>query len=153
MFSLNSVTEYLSLQKKGSYPCQPATSCVRDQDATTVPAWHMWETGSLNWAQFMLQWLSDSLNSPNLVKVTLHLGKTPMCWCVVPNTGIHSTRMQAKIFISFELHGCRHVNWNMLLLTIWKGCWGRIWMQSVQIPMSPLQWLFIDVTHSRVLKN
>ena len=33
-----------------------ATSCVRDQDATTAPARHMWETGSLNWAQFMLQW-------------------------------------------------------------------------------------------------
>ena len=35
---------------------EPATSCVRDQDATTAPARHMWETGSLNWAQFMLQW-------------------------------------------------------------------------------------------------
>ena len=35
---------------------EPATSCVRDQDATTVLARHIWETGSLNWAQFMLQW-------------------------------------------------------------------------------------------------
>ena len=32
------------------------TSCVRDQDATTAPARHLWEAGSLNWAQFMLQW-------------------------------------------------------------------------------------------------
>ena len=35
---------------------EPATSCVRDQDATTAPARHMWEIGSLNWAQFMIQW-------------------------------------------------------------------------------------------------
>ena len=35
---------------------EPVTSCVRDQDATTGPARHMWETGSLNWSQFMLQW-------------------------------------------------------------------------------------------------
>ena len=27
---------------------KPPTSCVRVQDATTVPAKHMWETGSLN---------------------------------------------------------------------------------------------------------
>ena len=26
---------------------EPATSCVRDQDATTAPVRHMWETGSL----------------------------------------------------------------------------------------------------------
>ena len=37
--------------------CHPATSCIRDQDATTAPATHMWERGSLNWVQFMLQWL------------------------------------------------------------------------------------------------
>ena len=35
---------------------EPATSCVRDQDATTVPARYMSGTVSLNWAQFMLQW-------------------------------------------------------------------------------------------------
>ena len=41
---------------KRTRTCHPATSCVRDQHATTVPARHMWEIGSLNWAQFMLQW-------------------------------------------------------------------------------------------------
>ena len=41
---------------KRAWTCHPATSCVRGQDHTTVPARHMWETGSLNWAQFMLQW-------------------------------------------------------------------------------------------------
>ena len=34
---------------------EPATSCVRDQDATSAPARHMWDTGSLNRTQFMLQ--------------------------------------------------------------------------------------------------
>ena len=35
---------------------QPATTSVRDQNATTAPARHAWKTGSLNWGQFMLQW-------------------------------------------------------------------------------------------------
>ena len=30
--------KYSSLQQKGSNPYQPATSCVRDQHATTAPA-------------------------------------------------------------------------------------------------------------------
>ena len=58
--------------------CHPATSCVRDQHDTTAPARHMWETGSLNQAQFMLHWSSVSLNSLNSAKVLLHLGKTPL---------------------------------------------------------------------------
>ena len=35
---------------------EPVTSCIRDQDATTDPARHMWETGSSSWAQLILQW-------------------------------------------------------------------------------------------------
>ena len=58
-FFLNVFTEfdefidksYLSL--KG---LEPAISCVRNQDVATVPSIHMWGTGSLNWAQIMLQW-------------------------------------------------------------------------------------------------
>ena len=56
MFSLNSansVTKVFVIAAKGF---KPATSCVRDQDAATVPERHMWETQSLHWAQFMLQW-------------------------------------------------------------------------------------------------
>ena len=34
---------------------EPAASCVRDQDAATQSAGHMWETVSLNRLQFMLQ--------------------------------------------------------------------------------------------------
>ena len=51
--SLNPVTKIFVITVKGF---EPATSYVRDQNATTVPARHMWETGSLNWAKFMLQW-------------------------------------------------------------------------------------------------
>ena len=42
---------------------KPATSCVRGQDAKTVPARHIWETRSLKWLQF--SYLLDSLNLPN----------------------------------------------------------------------------------------
>ena len=41
--SLNSVTKIFVVAVKGS---EPATSCVRDQDATTVSARHRRETGS-----------------------------------------------------------------------------------------------------------
>ena len=49
---INVVKNYL----KRARTCHSATSCVRDQDATAVPARHTWETGSLNWTQFMLHW-------------------------------------------------------------------------------------------------
>ena len=35
--------------------CHPVTPCVSDQDATTVPARQMLETGSLNGLQFMFK--------------------------------------------------------------------------------------------------
>ena len=62
---------------KRAQTCHSATSCVRDPDATTAPARHTWDTRYLNWAQFMLQWFSDSLNSLNSVKALLYFGKTP----------------------------------------------------------------------------
>ena len=55
--------------------CHPATFSVRHQDATTVPARHMWETESLNWGQFMLQWF---IRFPEFSEFLLHLGKTPL---------------------------------------------------------------------------
>ena len=51
MFSLNSVTKIFVITVKG---LELTTSCVRDQDATTVPARHMCFSD-----------LSDSLNSVN----------------------------------------------------------------------------------------
>ena len=84
-FFLNVFTEFSKFSDKkfviivkGLEPATQPTSCVRDQHATTAPAGHMWETRSLNQAQFMLHWLSVSLNSLNSVKVLFHLGKTPI---------------------------------------------------------------------------
>ena len=55
-FLLNVFTEFTDKKYLLLKGLEPATSCIRDQDATTAPARHVWETGSLNWAQFMLQW-------------------------------------------------------------------------------------------------
>ena len=58
-FSLNYFTEFAQLSDKKYLLLKRlklATSCVRYQDATTAPASHMWKTGSLNSAQFILQW-------------------------------------------------------------------------------------------------
>ena len=52
-FSLNVFTDFAEFSDKNicqynkrAQTCHPATSCVRDQDATTAPARHMWATGS-----------------------------------------------------------------------------------------------------------
>ena len=62
---------------------RPATSCVRDQNATTVPA--MWKAGSLRLLQFMLQ---SFIRFPEFTEFTFHLRKTPIwrhlireTWC------------------------------------------------------------------------
>ena len=54
-FSLNVFTEFSKFSdknichyRKRALACHSATSCVRDQDATTGPARHMLEKGSLN---------------------------------------------------------------------------------------------------------
>ena len=57
---------------------EPSTSCVRDQDATTAPARHMWETGSLKWSQFMLQWFISFTECTEFIEFLFHLGKTPL---------------------------------------------------------------------------
>ena len=78
MFSLNSVTKISVITPVTVKGLEPAISCGRDQDATTVSARHMWETGSLNWAQFMLQ---CSIRFPEFTEFSeflFHLGKTPM---------------------------------------------------------------------------
>ena len=78
MFSLNSlnpVTKNICHYSKMAQTCRPATSCVRDQDAPTALARHMWETGSLNWAQFILQWF---IRFHEFSEFLFHLGKTPM---------------------------------------------------------------------------
>ena len=63
---------------KRARTCHPAISCVRDQDASTAPARHMWETGSLNWTQFMLQWIMWFPEFAEFSEFLFHLSKTPM---------------------------------------------------------------------------
>ena len=53
-FLLNVFTEFSELRDILSLKWfEPVTSCDRDQDATTAPARHSWETGSVNWPQFI----------------------------------------------------------------------------------------------------
>ena len=58
---------------------RPAASHVGDQDATTAPTRHRWETGSLNWPQFILQWF---IRIPELTEFPFHLERT-LCTSVV----------------------------------------------------------------------
>ena len=52
---------------------EPTISCVRNKDASTVPARHGWKTGSLNWLQCMLQWF---IRFPEFTEFPSYLGKT-----------------------------------------------------------------------------
>ena len=53
MFSLNSVTKIFAIKRvRTCHLLCKSPGCYH----SSVPARHMWETGSLNWAQFMLQW-------------------------------------------------------------------------------------------------
>ena len=71
----NSVTEIFVITVE---ELEPATSSVRDQDATTVPAINTWEIGSLNWLQFMLQWFITFPEFAEFTEFLLNLGKTPI---------------------------------------------------------------------------
>ena len=69
---------YICHYSKRDGTCHPATSSTRDQDATTASARHMWRTGSLNWAQFMLQWFIWFPEFVEFTEFLFHLGKTPV---------------------------------------------------------------------------
>ena len=77
-FSLNVFTESAVFSDKNmchyskGFKC--ATFCVGDQDVTTAPARHTWETGSLNGHQFMLQWF---IRFGEFNEFLFHWGKTP----------------------------------------------------------------------------
>ena len=62
MFLLNSRNSVTKIFVTTVIGFEPATSCVRGQDDTTVLARHVWETGSLNWPEFMLHWLTNSVS-------------------------------------------------------------------------------------------
>ena len=84
-------TEYEFSDKKKIFVCHYSKraqimppSWVRDHYATAKPARPMWETGSLNLSPIdasgnVIRFTEvQVLNLPNLIKVLLHLGKTPV---------------------------------------------------------------------------
>ena len=74
---VNSVTKMFIITVKG---LQPAISCVRDQDTSTAPARHMWETGPLNGPWFMLQWFIRFPNFAEFTEFSFHLEKIHYAW-------------------------------------------------------------------------
>ena len=91
------------------------------------------ERGSLNWAQFMLQWFSDSLNSLNSVKVLLYLGKTPLHAMFLKFVGIDRDWAMWIFFLSFactykmlEMQGC-DISYVFILSTCLVG-FGLWWL-------------------------
>ena len=51
---------------------------ARDQHATTGPARHIGETGSLPWAQFMFQWCIRFPDFAEFNESSAHLGNNPL---------------------------------------------------------------------------
>ena len=79
MFSLNSTNSVTEIFVITAKRLEPATSCARDQDATTAPARHVRDR--IFKLSPIFSDLSDplkSLTSLNLMKVLPHLEKTPM---------------------------------------------------------------------------
>ena len=92
---------------------EPAISCVRDQDATTTPARHIQETGSLNWSQYMLQWF---IRFPEFAEFSFHSGKTPMrrlyfLWLFAPKFW--------EVAGTYKLLFCSKQNTSSVMLTMW----------------------------------
>ena len=78
MFSLNSANSVIKIFVITVKGFEPPTSCVRNQGATTAPTWHMPETESLNWFQFILQWFIRFLKFDEFTEFLFYLGKTPL---------------------------------------------------------------------------
>ena len=121
---------------------------------------HLWETGTLNWTQFMLQWLSVSLNSLNSVKVTLTFRKNSskshfpgsvlnfLCIAIKQNSiVIYDLR---DIFLLIHKNG-----WAFMLWTSIEGlCW------VVGVCRVALPWLMLCYavhweisTHSQLMRG
>ena len=108
--------KYLSLRG-----LQPATSCVRVQDTTTVSARHMWEIGSLNWTRFMLQWFI----SFTPLRKKLHWSTVNVLIQCIPwyAAKINNATQKSVIFSkSFQI--TRNDNWKQdLLVTKGTAIW------------------------------
>ena len=107
-FSLNVFTEFAEFSDKifviTAKGLEPATACVRDQDAATGPARHMWETGSLNWTQFKLQWF---IRFPEFPEFLIHLGKTPLRFPI------------CFLFLSMDAQWLMHITFITIRRELW----------------------------------
>ena len=104
---------------KRAWTCHSVTSCVRDQDATTTLTRHMWETGFLNWAQFMLQLFFGFHEFADFSKFLFHLGKTPIS-LFINYASLLTTHKFDQASISFEIN--RKYNDNIREPKIFLGC-------------------------------
>ena len=66
-FFLNVFTEFSDKKYFSLRELEPATPSVSNQDSTTAPARHMWETETLNLAQFLLKWF---IRFPEFTEIT-----------------------------------------------------------------------------------
>ena len=129
-FFINGFSEFAEFSYKNichnskrANTCHPATSCVRDQDPTTVLARHMWETGSLIWAKFMLQWFISFPAFTKFSEFLFHLGKTPM-------RVIGVERMCCENVVISKLHS---FSWNecYCIRTAFKQSISSIFLQTI----------------------
>ena len=108
-FSLMFFTEFSDKKLLSLKGLEPATSCGRDQYATTVPARHMWEAGSLNWVQFMPQWF---IRFPEFAK--FNESSDPLRKNSIGRVNIQSTlawfTMSAKRMALTILEACGYIN-------------------------------------------
>ena len=84
-FYLNVFTEFADFSEKilviTVKGLEPATYYVRDQDATTLPAWHRQHRGSIHRVQFIIQEFIRFPEFAEFSEFLFHLGKTPLAMC------------------------------------------------------------------------
>ena len=101
---------------KRTRTCHPATSCARDKHATTAPARHMWEIGSLNWAQSMLQWFISFFEFTEFSKSSAPFRKNsngPVTAHSVTDIDLVQNRPIQLVFCSLIDIDMGHLYWHM----------------------------------------
>ena len=103
---------------------EPANSCIRHQNASTAPAIHICETGSLNWPQFMLQWY---IGSPEFTEFPFNLGKIPI------DLGLGHLFLPHKISPDHMLLIATKILYYRILLIQRKSFWGKLYCTDCDV--------------------
>ena len=98
-----------------------ATSCVRDQD---VAARHIWETGSLNWAQFMLQWFIRFPEFAEFSESSVPRRNNSVFQMVLYKQSIYLTRCSSTFIIA-----------------LWKTITSKIWIKNEKKKKQKISWV------------